>query len=304
MLRTFDEHIKRKNVSLDGVWKFKIDEERKGKDESWHFGLKDAKTVVVPSVWNTDLKLLGYEGQSFYERDFFFEGGTLRLSFGAVMTSAEVFLDGELLGTHYGGFSQFDFIVKNVSMGYHKLVVLVDNSFDKQSIPQKKVDWYHYGGIVRGIDAEKLCGISILNYRLEYDLSVDSKTAACRMYIELYNADGKNGCGTVKFSVGDKLNILGPLGNGFSVDKEYKHPVVIGGGIGIYPLLQTAKKLGNADAILGFRNKDFVTLEDDFTKACNNLYITTDDGSYVRKGLVTEVLNEVIYLCLRSYAYA
>ena len=109
----------------------------------------------------------------------------------------------------------------------------------------------------------------------------------------IFQVRGKGTLALSKFSVGDKLNILGPLGNGFSVDKEYKNPVVIGGGIGIYPLLQTAK-LTKADAILGFRNKDFVTLEDDFKKVCNDVYITTDDGSYVRKGLVTDVLKEVI----------
>lgn len=110
----------------------------------------------------------------------------------------------------------------------------------------------------------------------------------------IFQVRGKGTEALSKFKVGDNLNILGPLGNGFSVNGEYKHPVVIGGGIGIYPLLQTAKKLGNADAILGFRNKEFVTLEEDFKKVCSNLYITTDDGSYVRKGLVTEVLCELI----------
>ena len=109
----------------------------------------------------------------------------------------------------------------------------------------------------------------------------------------IFQVRGKGTLALSKFNVGDKLSVLGPLGNGFSVDKECKKPVVIGGGIGIYPLLETAKKL-KADAILGFRSKDFVTLEEDFNKVCNNVYITTDDGSYVRKGLVTEVLLELI----------
>ncbi len=109
----------------------------------------------------------------------------------------------------------------------------------------------------------------------------------------IFQIRGKGTLALSKFNVGDKLNILGPLGNGFSVDKEYKNPVVIGGGIGIYPLLETAKRSG-ANAILGFRNKDFVTLEDDFNKVCKNVYITTDDGSFARKGLVTDVLKEVI----------
>ena len=89
----------------------------------------------------------------------------------------------------------------------------------------------------------------------------------------IFQVRGKGTLALSKFNVGDKLSVLGPLGNGFSVDKECKKPVVIGGGIGIYPLLETAKKL-KADAILGFRSKDFVTLEEDFNKVCNNVYIT------------------------------
>ena len=109
----------------------------------------------------------------------------------------------------------------------------------------------------------------------------------------IFQVRGKGTLALSKFKVDDILDILGPLGNGFSVDKECKNAVVIGGGIGIYPLLETAKKL-NADAILGFRSKDFVTLEGDFRKVCKDVYITTDDGSYVRQGLVTDVLEELI----------
>ena len=92
---------------------------------------------------------------------------------------------------------------------------------------------------------------------------------------------------------GDVIDLLGPLGNGFTVDKKYKNPVVIGGGIGIYPLLETAKQI-NATAILGFRTKELVTLEEDFKKHCNRVYITTDDGSYQRNGRVTDVLAELL----------
>lgn len=92
---------------------------------------------------------------------------------------------------------------------------------------------------------------------------------------------------------GEYLDVLGPLGNGFSVSRKFNNPVVIGGGIGVYPMLMTAKKSG-ASAILGFRNKDAVTLYDDFKAVCENVYITTDDGSFSRKGFVTDVLKELI----------
>ena len=53
------------------------------------------------------------------------------------MTECKVWLDGEYLGYHYGGFCQFDFIIPDLKAGVHKLVLKVDNSFNEDSIPQK-----------------------------------------------------------------------------------------------------------------------------------------------------------------------
>ena len=95
---------------------------------------------------------------------------------------------------------------------------------------------------------------------------------------------------------GDMLDILGPLGMGFDVSKKGEGTaILIGGGIGIYPLINLAKALGNdTEAILGFRNKDLIVLEDEFNKICNETHIATDDGSYGFHGLVTDVLLEQI----------
>ncbi len=92
---------------------------------------------------------------------------------------------------------------------------------------------------------------------------------------------------------GEYLDVLGPLGNGFSTKKVYQNPVIVGGGIGTYPLLQVAKEI-NPITILGFRNKELVTLEKDFEKVSKKVMISTDDGSYGRQGLVTDSLKEVL----------
>ncbi len=104
----------------------------------------------------------------------------------------------------------------------------------------------------------------------------------------------------------EALDILGPVGNGFTVDNaKFKRPAVIGGGIGVYPMLFLTKQLENASAYLGFRNKDLVTLEDDFKKAAKSVVITTDDGSYGVSGFALEELKkdcgekpfDIIYAC-------
>ena len=190
MRRLFDEHIKRKVTYLDGDWDFIADPENIGEENKYYTGFNNGKSVIVPSVWNSYLGMASYEGVCWYQKEFYFEG-TARLMFEAVMTECKVWLDGEYLGYHYGGFCQFDFIVPDLKAGVHKLVLKVDNSFDEVSIPQQLVDWYHYGGINRSISVEKLNGLTVLYGKFDYNLSEDRKSADVFFTAELYGADKK-----------------------------------------------------------------------------------------------------------------
>jgi ferredoxin--NADP+ reductase len=101
-----------------------------------------------------------------------------------------------------------------------------------------------------------------------------------------------------KLNVGDELyHIVGPLGKPTEI-KFYGTVVLVGGGVGtaeIYPVAKALKEKNNKIiTIIGARNKNLVILEDEFRKISDELFITTDDGSYGRKGLVTDVLQEVI----------
>ncbi len=100
------------------------------------------------------------------------------------------------------------------------------------------------------------------------------------------------GEGTEKLSryrPGDDIDILAPLGKGFPIDPN-KRTILVGGGIGVPPLLGVAEALGgNAVAVLGFRNRDLVILEEDFKNTGAKVLIATDDGSYGYHGLVTDL---------------
>lgn len=92
---------------------------------------------------------------------------------------------------------------------------------------------------------------------------------------------------------GEYLDILGPLGNGFPIEKAGARPLLVGGGIGVPPLLYCAKSNpGSADAALGFRSKDNVILLDDFRSVCSDVTLTTDDGTAGRRGFVTDAVRE------------
>ena len=103
------------------------------------------------------------------------------------------------------------------------------------------------------------------------------------------------------FQVGDQMDILAPLGHGFTVEPE-KKALFVGGGIGVPPLLGAAKHYGeNAVVAIGFRSRDFVILEDDFKAAGCEVRVATDDGSYGHHGLVLDLIRDlrpdVIHAC-------
>lgn len=88
------------------------------------------------------------------------------------------------------------------------------------------------------------------------------------------------------------VDVLVPLGNGFSIEKGKRY-CLIGGGIGVPPMLYTAKQCGDPLIITGFRNESLVILQDDL-KQCGDTLLCTDDGSAGQKGFVTDLLREHI----------
>ena len=97
---------------------------------------------------------------------------------------------------------------------------------------------------------------------------------------------------------GDYLqDFVGPLGKATETE-GLKRVAVIGGGVGTAIAYPVAKKLHDegchVDLIVGFRNKDLIILKEEFEAASTNLIIGTDDGSYGKKALVTDLLREQI----------
>jgi len=109
---------------------------------------------------------------------------------------------------------------------------------------------------------------------------------------------GKSTAQLATLKAGDLiLDIAGPLGNPSEI-KKFGQVVVIGGGVGIAPVLPIARALKDAGneiiAVLGARSKDMLFFIDKFKEISENVYITTDDGSLGTKGFVTDVLKMLI----------
>ena len=106
------------------------------------------------------------------------------------------------------------------------------------------------------------------------------------------------GAGTELLSsakAGDALAVLGPLGNGFPAD--LRDCCVIGGGIGVPPLLELLKRLpGKKSAVLGYRNDRMMFLKAEFDAAADRVITATEDGSFGTKGTVIDALEESGYV--------
>ena len=97
-------------------------------------------------------------------------------------------------------------------------------------------------------------------------------------------------------SVGAKLDILTGLGNGYDLSMSGNTPVLLGGGVGVPPMYNLAKKLvaqgKKVSVVLGFNTASEVFYEAEFTALGCDVQVTTVDGSYGKKGFVTDALPE------------
>ena len=119
----------------------------------------------------------------------------------------------------------------------------------------------------------------------------------------VYKVVGK---GTEKMSamqVGENLDILTGLGNGYDLSEAGDAPLLIGGGVGVPPMYLLAKKLiaegKKVSVILGFNTKDEIFYENEFKALGANVTVATADGSYGVKGFVTDAMKDIAY----SYFY-
>jgi len=151
----------------------------------------------------------------------------------------------------------------------------------------------------------KCCdGIQALLRRPVSICSVDRAKGEIDLYFQV------KGAGTeilARKKSGELLDIIGPLGKGFDLDIGHRRIAVVGGGIGIFPLLflLNESKAVVKRVYLGFRSSEHVLLVEEFRQRSSSLETATDDGSFGKKGFVTDLLErdilseefDMIYAC-------
>jgi beta-glucuronidase len=198
----------REKLTLDGTWKIIVDPLENGyynhrylPHEEGYFKNKKMESpsdlieydfdtdmeLTVPGDWNTQMeKLYYYEGTVWYKKSFDFdirEEQRLFVYFEAVNYEAKVYLNGEFLGAHEGGFTPFQFEVSGkLREKDNFLIVKVDNKRQKDGIPTLNSDWWNYGGITRSVHVITIPDLHVSDYTIA--LSKDAKNIEGQVVID------------------------------------------------------------------------------------------------------------------------
>lgn len=184
-------------LSLNGDWHYIVDPYQNGltggrngypMDEEVPAGSKKlleydfakSPTIKVPGDWNTQKEsLLYYERGFWYERHFQYQPQAMHRSFlhiGAANYKARAWVNGQLVCTHEGGFTEFDCeITRAVKAGDNSAVIFVDSTRIADGVPTVKTDWWNYGGLTRDVSVVTVPDRFIDDFDLHLDRTTRSK---------------------------------------------------------------------------------------------------------------------------------
>ena len=204
----------RKTISLDGQWQAIVDPYESGfynyryqpsndgyfknakpksKSDLIEYDFDTSDSLKVPGDWNTQSdQLFFYEGTIWYKKSFDYQrrpNTRLFVYFGAANYQADVYLNGQKVGQHEGGFTPFNFeITELVQSSGNFLIVKVDNKRRRDAVPTLMTDWWNYGGLTRNVQLVETPATFIHDYSIQLQRGSHNRIA-----------------GFVKLS-GDKLN--------------------------------------------------------------------------------------------------
>lgn len=241
----------RKNISLNGQWQIIIDPyetgyydyrylpnpngyfknvKPKSPSDLIEYDFDTSQQLSVPGDWNSqDPRLMFYEGTIWYKKSFDFKkqnGRRWFVYFGGANYIADVYLNGEKLGRHEGGFTPFNFEVTSLLRDKDNfLVVKVDNKRRRDAVPTLNTDWWNYGGLTREVALVDVSDTFIQDYFLQLKkgsldevegwIKLDGAAAGKVVSVEMREAGikqtlttGPDGVAHVSFSA--RLNLWSP----------------------------------------------------------------------------------------------
>ena len=183
----------RHNISLNGKWQIIIDPYEAGfydyryeprpdgyfknakpsnQGDLVEYDFDTSQQLNVPGDWNSqDPRLLFYEGTVWYKKSFDYpkkDHSRVFVYFGAANYDSNVYLNGQLLGHHEGGFTPFNFEVTNHLRDKDNFLVMkVDNTRRRDAVPTLNTDWWNYGGLTREVSLVEFPDTFVQDYFLQ-----------------------------------------------------------------------------------------------------------------------------------------
>ncbi|MFT4223078.1 glycoside hydrolase family 2 protein [Dysgonomonas sp.] len=184
----------RQSISLNGKWNYIADplengyydyrlkpfttngffENKKAQSPSdlVEYNLDNSPLMNIPGDWNMrDANLFIYEGTVWFKKDFKYTkkaGQRDILYFGAANYDAKVYVNGQKVGEHVGGYTPFNFDITDVvKNGDNFVVVKVDNKRAKDNVPTVNMDWWNYGGITRDVMVAQVPDTYVEDYSIQ-----------------------------------------------------------------------------------------------------------------------------------------
>src|SRR5215470_10516169 len=193
----------RKTTSLDGQWQMIVDPYESGyynyryqpsdsgyfknakpksKSDLIEYDFDKSATLKVPGDWNTQTdQLLFYEGTVWYKKSFDYQrqpDTRLFVYFGAANYFTDVYLNGQKLGQHEGGFTPFNFeITSLVRDTGNFLIVKVDNKRRRDAVPTLMTDWWNYGGLTREVKLIETPATFVHDYAIQLQKGSQNKVS-------------------------------------------------------------------------------------------------------------------------------
>lgn len=220
----------RESMSLNGTWKYIVDPyetgyydyrreprdqkpypssaealflgyQQKDPSERVEYNFDKADNIRVPGDWNSQKeKLFYYEGSVWYYKAFDFalqrENHRQFIHFGAVNYEADVYLNGQKLGKHIGGFTPFGYeATDKLKPKNNFIVVKVDNKRGLEKVPTINTDWWNYGGITRDVQILNIPETYIEDYYIQLE---EADSDYLKVRIQLKGKESANKQITVK----------------------------------------------------------------------------------------------------------
>ena len=241
----------RTTVSLNGKWHVIIDPYENGyydyrylvsrngyfknakarnKTDLIEYDFDKSEVLNVPGDWNSQRdKLFFYEGTIWYKKSFDYKGKPntrVFVYFGAANYHAIVYLNGQKLGEHTGGFTPFNFEITELVLEKDNfLIVKVDNKRLREGVPTVNTDWWNYGGLTRRVELIEVPETFIRDYSIQLKrgslktvagwIQLDGKQNSQTITVEIPEANEKqafntNSVGYVEFEFDAELQLWSP----------------------------------------------------------------------------------------------